>query len=79
MQTMKISGKRKCDVCGSVIPAKTTFRVAMVPRDGLAMFLNLADSDLQPTWTEVGDGTGRIRLDICAACNSGMGATEQSA
>ncbi|WP_088258671.1 hypothetical protein [Fimbriiglobus ruber] len=68
---MKISGSRKCDICQAEIPPKTTFRHGVLERQALGAFLN-CDPDLQPTWQEVGDGSGKILMDICLECNEGM-------
>lgn len=65
---MMIGVNRKCDVCGADIPRGQQFKVSIAPREALATFLNVDDADIQPTWQEVGDGSGRIRLDICLEC-----------
>ena len=37
------------------------------------MFLSVDDAaEVQPTWREVGDGSGDVELDVCADCRNGM-------
>jgi hypothetical protein len=75
---MKVGAKRTCDVCGSEIPPRTTFRQVSLRREALRIFLH-SDPDLQPTWQEKGDGSGQIQVDICLACNAGMGGSVKQA
>jgi hypothetical protein len=75
---VKIGSTRKCDVCGAVIPPATTYNTSKAGRDAIQAFMKLEDPDLQPTWQEVGDGSGNIRLDICLEYSSQMGAGDRS-
>jgi hypothetical protein len=68
---MKVGSNRTCDICGELIPPKTNYRVAVMERQALQAFLS-CEPDQQPTWQEVGDGSGRVRLDICMDCNQNM-------
>lgn len=66
---MKVGTTRKCDVCGTVIPPSETYKVAIMSREALSIFMNLDDPELQPTWQEVGDGSGKIRIETCLECS----------
>jgi hypothetical protein len=66
---MKIASRRTCDVCGQRILGK--YCVQLMDRRALRAFLH-CDSQHQPTWQEVGDGSGQVRLDICMDCHLGM-------
>lgn len=69
---MKIGEQRTCDVCGAAIPKGRKYKVSLMDRAALEMFLSVQDPDLQPRWQEVGDGSGRLRMDICLTCNASM-------
>jgi len=75
---MKVGPKRTCDVCGGEIPPRTTYRQVRMRREALQVFLN-ADPEMQPVWQELGDGSGQIQVDICLACNAGMGGSVKQA
>jgi len=62
---------RKCDICGSVIPKGTTYRVARIAPDKVALLLNIPDPEMSPTWTQ--EPGGRVRIDICLECHISMG------
>jgi hypothetical protein len=62
---------RKCDICGSVIPKGTTYRVARIAPDKVALLLDIPDFEILPTWTQETDGN--VRIDICLECHISMG------
>ena len=62
---------RKCDICGSFIPKGTTYRVARIAPDKVALLLDIPDSEMMPVWTQEPDG--RVRIDICLECHISMG------
>ena len=76
---MKIGPRRICDICNVEIPLKTNFRQVTLEREALSAFLSTDDADLQPRWQEVGDGSGRVKMDICLECNANMGSGGLSA
>ena len=62
---------RKCDICGSVIPKGSTYRVSRISPDKAILLLDVPDPEMWPTWTQEADGT--VRLDICLECHISMG------
>ena len=62
---------RICDVCGENIPNGRMFRAANIPPGAAALFLDIEDPGLIPTWDQNPDGT--VRLDICQECTLSMG------
>ncbi|MFQ6003634.1 MAG: hypothetical protein ACE5KJ_07805 [Candidatus Zixiibacteriota bacterium] len=62
---------RICDLCGEEIPKGTVYHVENLSPEATAVFLEVGDVDLVPTWTQNPDGT--VRLDICLDCYLSMG------
>lgn len=63
---------RSCDLCGEGIAVGERYRVARLPPEIAAIFLDTDDRDLMPTLTQEPDGN--VRLDICLICHLSMGA-----
>jgi len=61
---------RKCDICGSVIPKGTTYRVSRITPDKAALLLDISDPYIMLTWIQEPDG--RVRIDICLECHISM-------
>jgi hypothetical protein len=60
------NGTRLCDVCGDEVPCGTPYRRGMLTPHAAAGLLDVDDSDLVPTWTQLQDGT--VQLDTCQGC-----------
>ena len=67
---MRINSVITCDICQEPIDAEEDSLITL-ERPALETFL-ASGPDEQPTWQEVGNGTGQIRLHICIDCQHGM-------
>ena len=66
---------RFCDVCEEEIPKGKKYSVRSMSVAAAAIFFDVDDPDLVPTWTQNADGT--VRLDICPTCCLSMGDSNQ--
>jgi len=64
-------GTLKCDICNSVIPKGTKYRVSKITPDKAALLMGIPDPEMMPNWTQEPDG--RVRIDICLECHISMG------